>query len=52
VRLKEGDKLVSAALLDPEEDVPEIVEGVEGETPVENAEVSAVEPAPEEPAKD
>ena len=37
VRLKEGDKLVSAALLDPEEDVPETAG--EGEVPV-------TEPAP------
>ncbi|MCF7817518.1 MAG: DNA gyrase subunit A [Kiritimatiellales bacterium] len=50
--LKEGDKLVSAAVLDPEAEVPEIaetvvpVEGVEGEPPVIG---TAPEPeAPEE----
>ncbi|RKX46882.1 MAG: DNA gyrase subunit A, partial [Verrucomicrobia bacterium] len=48
VRLKVGDKLVSAALLDPEEDVPEAAaegEVVEGEAPV-------AEPAPEAPAEE
>jgi DNA gyrase subunit A len=45
--LKEGDKLVSAAVLDPEEDVPEIAEGV---VPVEGVgdEAPVVEQAPEQ----
>ncbi|WP_372809188.1 DNA gyrase subunit A, partial [Pontiella sp.] len=53
--LKPGDKLVSAAVLDPEEDAPE--EPVaEGETPVEAVEAPApeapaVEPEPEEPSE-
>ena len=45
--LKEGDKLVSAAVLDPEEDVPE---SDEGETPVEGETlVSEVVPEAEVP---
>jgi len=49
--LKEGDKLVSAAVLEPEEDVPETTEPPEGEAPVEG-ETSAVESAPEEPTEE
>jgi DNA gyrase subunit A len=46
VNLKDGDKLVSAALLDPEEEAPE---AVEGEAPAEAGEgrVPAEESAPE-----
>lgn len=36
--LKEGDKLVSAAVLEPEEDAPEVPEGEEGAVPVEGTE--------------
>ena len=36
--LKEGDKLVSAAILDPEEELPEVAEG---EAPIEGAEAEA-----------
>ena len=35
--LKEGDKLVSAAVLAPEEELPVVPEGTEGETPVAEA---------------
>jgi DNA gyrase subunit A len=50
--LKEGDKLVSAAVLDPEEDAPEEL-AAEGAAPVDGVEAPeteapAVEPAPEE----
>ncbi|MBC8207498.1 MAG: DNA gyrase subunit A [Kiritimatiellales bacterium] len=47
--LKEGDKIVSAAVLDPEEDAPEIEEGVEGvETPVEIEEATEAGETPAE----
>jgi len=49
--LKDGDKLVSAALLDPEEDVPEVAEGevaAEGDTPVVEAVPEAEAPPKEE----
>jgi DNA gyrase subunit A len=48
--LKEGDKLVSAAVLDPEDESPEegslVPETAEGEAPVEG-EAPSVEAAPE-----
>ena len=47
--LKEGDKLVSAAVLDPEEEMPDAPEDAEGEAPVAEA---APEAAPEEPPED
>ncbi len=55
--LKKGDKLVSAAVLEPEEDLPEaeVVEGAEGEVPVENAEATeapAEDATPEESAEE
>ena len=53
--LKDGDKLVSAAVLDPEEEAPEaeVVEGAEGEAPAAaNTEAPAEETAPEEPAEE
>jgi DNA gyrase subunit A len=55
--LKKGDKLVSAAVLEPEEDVPEVevvegemVAGAEGEAPV--AEAAPEADAPEESSED
>ena len=53
--LKEGDKLVSAAVLDPEEEVEEVetVEGEEGAETVETAETTeAVEEATDAPAEE
>jgi DNA gyrase subunit A len=47
VNLKDGDKLVSAALLDPEEEMPEVSEGAEGEAPAEMAAPEATD-GPEE----
>ena len=47
--LKEGDKLVSAAVLDPEEESAEAPEVPEGEAPVEGA---ADAPAAEEPVSE
>ncbi|MBN2163743.1 MAG: DNA gyrase subunit A [Pontiellaceae bacterium] len=50
--LKEGDKLVSAAILEPEEESAEAQETVAGEAPVVEAEVSSEEAAPENPAEE
>ena len=46
--LKEGDKLVSAAVLDPEEEIEDAVEAVEGEAPAEGAAPVEAEAAPAE----
>ena len=53
--LKEGDKLVSAAVLDPEEELPEVPEGAEGEAPAEATpatETPVEESASDEPAEE
>ncbi len=48
--LSEGDKIVSAAVLDPEDDAPEIEEGAEGET-VKITEAPAESETSETPAE-
>ncbi len=48
--LKEGDKLVSAAVLDPEEDVPEVAEVIEGE-PAVDGDVAVTAPTPDPEAE-
>lgn len=50
--LKEGDKLVSAAVLDPEEETPELEEGAEGTEGTEAVETTDVVEATEAPAEE